>query len=79
MTIVLYVVAGFLAVASLNILCRMARAVRNHPTEDYLVWTAHLAGASGAIILTRWWPLGLAFLVAFAFTVLKVVRVNLRR
>jgi len=79
MTIVLYVVAGLVAVSSLNILCRMPRAAHNHPIEDYLVWTTHLAGAAGAILLTRWYPLGLAFLVALVFTALKVLRVNQRR
>jgi len=53
MTIVLYVVAGVVAVRSLNILCRMPRAAHNHPIEDYLVWTTHLAGAAGAILMTR--------------------------
>ncbi len=79
MAILLYVVAGLVAVGSLNILFRMPRSIHNHPIEDYLVWSTHLIGACVAILLARWWPLGVAFLVALAFTALKVVRVNLRQ
>ena len=78
MTILLYLVAGFLAVSSLGILYRMPRAAHNHPVEDYLVWGTFLFGACGAMVITMWWPLGIAFLVACVFTLLEVVR-RLRR
>lgn len=74
MTILLYLFAGFLVVASLNILYRMPKAFYNHPIEDYLVWTTFLFGACAAIYKAWWLPLGIAFLVAFVFTILKILR-----